>query len=239
MMAGPLTRWRRDRFAVVAGRMMVPAIVALVVLALVVALAWGRIGILPLAGLVVAGAVAVGSVGPLWKRNLRRTPLFTWGMVIAHLGCAVSLGGMASDSAFTVEKLVAARPGDRIETAGWTLHFDKIMPIAGDNWTALQADMTASRGGGTAIAIHPQSRFFASPPTTTTEAALLTRWNGQLYVVLGQETDDGRWQVRIWWKPFVTFIWLGGIMIALGGALALLGRERRGWLLKWRARAIA
>jgi len=239
MMAGPLTRWRRDRFAVVAGRMMVPAILALVVLALVVALAWGRIGILPLAGLVVAGAVAVGSVGPLWKRNLRRTPLFTWGMVIAHLGCAVSLGGMASDSAFTVEKLVAARPGDRIETAGWTLHFDKIMPIAGDNWTALQADMTASRGGGSAIAIHPQSRFFASPPTTTTEAALLTRWNGQLYVVLGQETDDGRWQVRIWWKPFVTFIWLGGIMIALGGALALLGRERRGWLLKWRVRAVA
>ena len=239
MMAGPLTRWRRDRFAVVAGRMMVPAILALVVLALVVALAWGRIGILPLAGLVVAGAVAVGSVGPLWKRNLRRTPLFTWGMVIAHLGCAVSLGGMASDSAFTVEKLVAARPGDRIETAGWTLHFDKIMPIAGDNWTALQADMTARRSGGTAIAIHPQSRFFASPPTTTTEAALLTRWNGQLYVVLGQETDDGRWQVRIWWKPFVTFIWLGGIMIALGGALALLGRERRGWLLKWRVRAVA
>jgi len=239
MMAGPLTRWRRDRFAVVAGRMMVPAILALVVLALVVALAWGRIGILPLAGLVVAGAVAVGSVGPLWKRNLRRTPLFTWGMVIAHLGCAVSLGGMASDSAFTVEKLVAARPGDRIETAGWALHFDKIMPIAGDNWTALQADMTARRSGGTAIAIHPQSRFFASPPTTTTEAALLTRWNGQLYVVLGQETDDGRWQVRIWWKPFVTFIWLGGIMIALGGALALLGRERRGWLLKWRVRAVA
>lgn len=99
--------------------------------------------------------------------------------------------------------------------------------------------MTASRGGGTAIAIQPQSRFFASPPTTTTEAALLTRWNGQLYVVLGQETDDGRWQVRSWWKPFVIFIWLGGIMIALGGALALLGRERRGWLLKWRARAAA
>ncbi|SCW82446.1 cytochrome c-type biogenesis protein CcmF [Sphingobium faniae] len=239
MAAGPLTRWRRDRFGLVAGRMLVPGIVALVTLALVVALAWGRIGILPLLGLVVAIGVGVGSLAPLWKRNLRRTPLFTWGMVIAHLGCAVSLGGMASDSAFTVEKLVAARPGDTIETADWTLYFDKIMPIAGDNWTALQADMTASRGGGKAIAIHPQSRFFASPPTTTTEAALMTRWNGQLYVVLGQETDDGRWQIRIWWKPFVTFIWLGGIMIALGGVLALIGRERRGWLLKWRARAAA
>ncbi|BAV64003.1 heme lyase CcmF/NrfE family subunit [Sphingobium cloacae] len=239
MAAGPLTRWRRDRFRAVAGRLLVPGIVALVTLALVVALAWGRIGLLPLLGLVVATGVGVGSLAPLWKRNLRRTPLFTWGMVIAHLGCAVSLGGMASDSAFTVEKLVAARPGDTIETAGWKLHFDKIMPMAGDNWTALQADMSASRGGGRAIAIHPQSRFFASPPTTTTEAALLTRWNGQLYVVLGQETEDGRWQVRVWWKPFVTFIWLGGFMIALGGVLALIGRERRGWLMKWRARAAA
>jgi len=123
-----------------------------------------------------------------------------------------------------------------VETAGWTLRFRQILPIAGDNWTALQADMEASRGGGEPVLIHPQSRFFASPPTTTTEAALLTRWDGQLYVVLGQEADEGRWQLRVWWKPFVTLIWLGGFLIALGGALALVGRERRGWLLKWRAR---
>ncbi len=236
MAAGPLTRWRRDTIGAVAARLRVPAIVALLALAPVAVLAWGRIGVLPFLGLVIAFAVGVASLAPLWKRNLRRTPLFTFGMVIAHLGCAVSLGGMAADSAFTVEKLVAARPGDIIETAGWTLRFDKIMPIAGDNWTALQADMRVNRMGGAPVAIHPQSRFFSSPPTTTTEAALLTRWDGQLYVVLGQEADPGRWQIRIWWKPFVTCIWLGGIMIALGGMLALVGRERRGWLMKWRAR---
>jgi cytochrome c-type biogenesis protein CcmF len=236
MAAGPLTRWRRDSIRAVAGRLLVPAIVAMLALAVVAFLAWGRIGVLPFFGLIIAFAVGVGSLAPLWKRNLRRTPLFTYGMVIAHLGCAVSLGGMAADSAFTVEKLVAARPGDIIETAGWTLRFDKIMPIAGDNWTALQADMRVNRSGGAPVAIHPQSRFFSSPPTTTTEAALLTRWDGQLYVVLGQEADPGRFQIRIWWKPFVTCIWLGGIMIALGGALALVGRERRGWRMKWRAR---
>jgi cytochrome c-type biogenesis protein CcmF len=158
-------------------------------------------------------------------------------MVIAHLGCAVSLAGMASDSAFTVEKLAAVRPGDIVEAADWKLRLVQISPIAGDNWTALQADMEVSRNGGPPVILHPQSRFFASPPTTTTEAALLTRWNGQLYVVLGQEADQGRWQLRIWWKPFVTLIWLGGGLIALGGALALLGRERRGWLIKWRGRA--
>ncbi|MCB4859685.1 heme lyase CcmF/NrfE family subunit [Sphingobium sp. PNB] len=236
MVLGPLTRWRRDRMREVSRRITVPLIMAGLVFLALSAFAWGRIGILPFLGLVIALAVAVGSVAPLWKRNLRRTPLFTWGMVIAHLGCAVSLAGMACDSAFTVEKLVAARPGDTVETAGWTIRFKQILPIAGDNWTALQADMEASRNGGEPVLIHPQSRFFASPPTTTTEAALLTRWNGQLYVVLGQEADEGRWQLRIWWKPFVTLIWLGGFLIAVGGALALVGRERRGWLLKWRAR---
>ncbi|MFP5433993.1 MAG: cytochrome c-type biogenesis CcmF C-terminal domain-containing protein, partial [Alphaproteobacteria bacterium] len=125
---------------------------------------------------------------------------------------------------------------DMIQTAGWQLRFVQIQPIAGDNWTALQADMEVRRGGAP-VMIHPQSRFFASPPTTTSEAALLTRWDGQLYVVLGEEVEGGRWQLRIWWKPFVTLIWFGGILIALGGFLALLGRERRGWLMKWRARA--
>jgi cytochrome c-type biogenesis protein CcmF len=234
MAAGPLTRWRKDRAGAVAGRMLVPALVSVAALALVGVLAWGRIGVLPFLGLVVSAGVAVGSLAPLWKRNLRRTPLFTWGMVIAHLGCAVSMAGMASDSAFTVEKLVAARPGETIDTAGWAIRFDSIVPVAGDNWTALQGNMTVSRGGGAPVAIHPQSRFFTAPPTSTTEAALLTRWDGQLYVVMGEETQDGRWQMRIWWKPFVTLIWLGGVMIAFGGFLALIGRERRGWSRKLR-----
>jgi len=207
--------------------------------ALLATFAWGRIGVLPFLGLVVALAVGAGSIAPLWKRNLRRTPLFTWGMVIAHLGCAVSMAGMACDSAFTVERLAAVRPGDVVEVADWKLRMVQILPIAGDNWTALQANMEVSRSGGAPVMIHPQSRFFASPPTTTTEAALLTRWNGQLYVVLGQEADAGRWQLRVWWKPFVTLIWFGGALIALGGALALIGRERRGWLMKWRSRMAA
>ncbi|MGW8203258.1 heme lyase CcmF/NrfE family subunit [Sphingomonas bisphenolicum] len=235
MAAGPLTRWRKDQAQAVGKRLLVPLCIALLVSISLSLFAWGRIGILPFLGLVIAVAVGVGSLAPLWKRKLLRTPLFTYGMVVAHLGCAVSLAGMACDSAFTVEKLVAARPGDVIQTAGWSLRFRQIAPIAGDNWTALQAEMDARRGGSSVL-IRPQSRFFASPPTTTSEAALLTRWDGQLYVVLGEEVEGGRWQLRIWWKPFVTLIWLGGVMIALGGALALVGRERRGWLMKWRAR---
>ena len=65
------------------------------------------------------------------------------------------------------------------------------------------------------------------PPTNTNEAAISTMLDGQLYTVLGQGDEQGRWQIRLWWKPFVTLIWLGGGLIALGGALALIGRIRR------------
>jgi cytochrome c-type biogenesis protein CcmF len=133
---------------------------------------------------------------------------------------------MASDSAFTQERLTAARRGDRIEVGPWLVEFRDVTPLAGPNWTALEAELRASRGSGATV-LNPQSRYFAAPPTTTNEAAIDTSWNGQLYAVLGEQDEQGRWQLRLWWKPFVTLIWLGGALIALGGALALLGRAFR------------
>jgi cytochrome c-type biogenesis protein CcmF len=227
LVVGPLLRWRRDDPRALLRRV-APAIgLAALALAAVLMLSAGRIGWLPALGFAAAAAVALASVAPLWKRNLLRTPLFTYGMVVAHLGCAVSMTGMAAESAFSQEKLAAARPGDRFEIAGMTVTLDTVMPFAGPNWTAMQASMTVSRNGRVIGVAHPQARFFSDPPTPTTESVQLTRWNGQLYLVLGEALEDGRWQLRIWWKPFVTFIWLGGGMIALGGALALVGRVRR------------
>jgi cytochrome c-type biogenesis protein CcmF len=101
-------------------------------------------------------------------------------------------------------------------------------PSGVDNWVAVEGEMIAAKNGNE-FPLHPQSRQFFKPPMQTSEAALLTRWNGQLYVVIAQpdQEGDGRWQVRLWWKPFVTFIWYGAILIALGGAIALLGRMGR------------
>jgi cytochrome c-type biogenesis protein CcmF len=69
--------------------------------------------------------------------------------------------------------------------------------------------------------------MFPNPPTETSESAISTRLDGQLYTVLGKQDEEGRWQLRLWWKPWVTLIWLGGGLIALGGLLSLLGRVRR------------
>jgi cytochrome c-type biogenesis protein CcmF len=225
MGAGPLLRWRRDRLGELARRLAVPLIILAVSAGGVLAMAPG-IGLLPLLGLVLALGVGAASLAPLWKRNLRRTPLFIWGMAISHLGIAVSLAGMASEAAFTKEVLVAARPGETVKVGPYAVRFDGVEPVAGPNWTAIEAKLTASRNGG-AFVMRPQARMFASPATETSEADIVTRLDGQLYTVIGKEDDGGRWQLRLWWKPFVTLIWLGGGLVALGGLFALIGRVRR------------
>ena len=227
MLIAPQLRWRRDALPVLP-RLAPGALVAVAVLVSSFILTPG-IGLLPRLGLAIGAGLIPASLQPLAGRSLKRTPLATWGMAIAHLGVAVAILGMASDSAFTRERLAAARPGEMLKVGPWLVEFRNVMPVAGPNWTALEGELRVSKGTGVTV-LKPQSRYFPSPPTTTNEAAIETDWQGQLYAVLGEQDDQGRWQLRLWWKPFVTLIWLGGILIALGGALALIGRlvrERR------------
>ncbi|QSR15677.1 heme lyase CcmF/NrfE family subunit [Novosphingobium sp. KA1] len=220
---GPLLRWRRDSFRRIGKEMVIPAM--LVIAAVLAMVLVGGVSLLATLGFALALGLAWASVLPLRGRNLRRTPLPIWGMVTAHLGIAVSLLGMSCESAFSIEKLVAIRTGEATEVGPWQVKLDAIEPVAGPNWTALEARLLVRYGDkGRVLALTPQARSFWAPPQQTSESALLTRWNGQLYTVLGGEADRGRWQLRLWWKPFVTLIWLGGLMIALGGLLALIGR---------------
>ncbi|MFY8196700.1 MAG: cytochrome c-type biogenesis CcmF C-terminal domain-containing protein, partial [Novosphingobium sp.] len=201
----------------------VPALLTALALLAVVVLAPG-IRLLPLLGIAVGIGLAVASWLPLRGRNLRRTPLSVWGMVFGHFGIGVALLGAASESAFSTERLAAMNVGDTQSVGPITLKLISIEPVAGPNWTALEATVTASYNGGAPVTLHPQARTFSSPPGERTESALHTRWNGQLYAVLGNEGEDGRWQMRFWWKPFVPLLWLGGLLVAFGGLLALLGR---------------
>ena len=227
LLVGPLLRWRRDDL----GRLKYWLIGAAAILLLSCLAIWKfapEIGIFPLLGIALSLALAVAAWMPLRGRKLLRTPIPVFGMVIAHFGLAVSVVGMAAESGFSSETLTALAPGESAKVAGWEVKLNDVNPVVGDNWVAVEGEMIAAKNGNE-FALHPQSRQFFKPPMQTSEAALLTRWNGQLYVVIAQpdQEGDGRWQVRLWWKPFVTFIWYGAILIALGGAVALLGRMGR------------
>ena len=218
---GPLLSWRRERRPVIR-LLTVPALMGVAALAITVILS-PDIRLLPRLGFAVAAFLASASVLPLTRRNPLRAPVATWGMVIAHFGIAVALAGMAANGAFTSERLAIAKPGEILPVGPWMVQLQEVTPTAGKNWTAVEAELRASRGAG-AIVLRPQTRYFSDPPTETNEAAIRTFWNGQLYTVVGKPDASGAWQLRLWWKPFVTLIWAGGALIALGGALALLGR---------------
>jgi cytochrome c-type biogenesis protein CcmF len=228
MAIGPLIKWRSDDGRNLLQRSAIPMALGMLVIASV-AMTSPEITILSLLGIAVSLIVIAASVAPLWKRNLRRTPLFTMGMVIAHLGVGVALLGMSVDSAFMKERLIAMPVGGATDIGPYTVKLLSVAPVTGPNWTALEAQIEAKRDNAEPVILATQSRSFSDPPTVTSEAAIKTVFDGQIYVVLGKEQDDGRWQMRLWWKPLVQLIWFGGLLIALGGTMALIGRMRREW----------
>jgi len=227
---GPLLAWRHERRPIFK-QLTVPALLGASALVFTFILAPGMT-ILPRLGLTVAAYLSGASILPLIGRNPWRAPLATWGMVIAHFGIAVALTGMAMNAAFTSERLAIATPGEILNVGPWAVALRDVTPTAGKNWTALEATLEASRGQGV-VTLKPQTRYFTDPPMETNEAAIDTFWNGQLYTIIGKADPSGGWQLRLWWKPFVTLIWAGGALIALGGALALVGRL---WRLRRRRR---
>ena len=128
---------------------------------------------------------------------------------------------------------MAARPGETVAIGPYSIRFNSVEPVAGANWTALQGNLTARRAGDDPLILKPEARMFSAPPTETSEADIRTVLDGQLYTVLGKADAQGRWQLRLWWKPFVTLIWFGGGLIALGGLLSIIGRVRRERKPKW------
>lgn len=218
---GPLLRWRRDRLGRIARWLAMPTLLAGATTGWMASQGAGALSAL---GLGLGTGLLVATLLPLAGRRLSTVTLPLWGMVLAHFGIALSLCGMAADSAYTVERLVALRVGEKTAVGPWRVTLRSITPVAGPNWTALEARLDAAYGNGSVSVLKPQSRSFWAPPQQTNESALKTRWNGQLYTVLGEQAEDGRWQLRLWWKPFVNLIWLGGVLVALGGLLALIGR---------------
>src|SRR5205085_10163171 len=134
---GPLLSWRRERRPVM-WQLRIPALLAATALAITIILA-PDIGILPRLGFVVAAFLAAASILPLVGRNPIRAPLATWGMVVAHFGIAVALAGMASNSAFTSERLGIAKTGDTLSVGPWLVQLQDVAPTAGKNWTAVEA----------------------------------------------------------------------------------------------------
>jgi len=169
------------------------------------------------------GKVSFAAMG----RRFIGLPRSAHGTAIAHLGLGVALLGIVATTAFQSEHITTMKPGDTAEIAGRSLRFDRLTPFKGPNYTEDQAFFTWIADGRELATLTSAKRLYPSRGMPTTEAGILTRGFSQAYVALGDPTDDGGIVVRIWWKPFVTMIWLGPVLMMIGGTLSISDRRFR------------
>jgi cytochrome c-type biogenesis protein CcmF len=154
-------------------------------------------------------------------------PRSAWGTMVAHFGIGLTLLGIVCETHWAAERIVAVKPGEMVVIRRYHLTFDGIVPRQGPNYRELGAKLTVHRNGALLGVMTPSKRNFDTRGTSTTEAALLTRGLSQLYISLGEVNADGSVALRIYHKPLVLLIWLGAVVMALGGALSLSDRRLR------------
>jgi cytochrome c-type biogenesis protein CcmF len=235
---GPLLAWKRGDLYGAAQRLGVAMAAALAAVVLTAILARERGVLAPLA-LALGAWLVAGALVDLGERILLfRAPVSTTlarlaglprsalGTVTAHAGVGICVIGIVATTAYQTETIAALKPGESTTTGGYTLTFVGSAPATGPNYREERAQFVATRGGREFL-LAPSKRFYAAREMATTEAAIKTIGFSQLYVSLGDPLEGGAIAVRASYKPLVTLIWLGALVMACGGALSLSDRRLR------------
>ncbi|MDP6855139.1 MAG: heme lyase CcmF/NrfE family subunit [Arenicellales bacterium] len=232
---GALTRWKRDHL----GRLL-RTLGPVFALALALGLAW------PLSMAHYAPAAAIGAVLGLWAmfsaaqglwartrptqrwRDLCATPGSVWGMSLAHFGLGIFIIGLAFTSSYTIEKDLRMSAGDSYQIGDYTYRFDGVSDRRGPNYLSQTGTVTVLKGVRTAAVLKPEKRVYLVQRMPMTEAGIDAGFTRDLYVALGEPLADGNsWAVRLYYKPYVRWIWLGPLVMVLGGIFAAGDRRYR------------
>ncbi len=236
---GPLLAWKRGDLLGVAQRLVGAAAIGAISMAVTFAVEGGGSIMVPfafgLALFVIAGALTdlVERTGLLKVpaatalARARGLPRSTWGSALAHLGLGVTLLGIVGETQLGAEHIAEIKAGQTISIRNYDIHFDGVTNRQGPNYRELAAHFTVRRGGDVIGVMEPSKRTFPSRGSGTTESALMTRGPSQLYLSLGDPNPDGSIAVRLYYKPLVLLIWLGAVIMAIGGAFSLSDRRLR------------
>jgi cytochrome c-type biogenesis protein CcmF len=151
-----------------------------------------------------------------------------YGMLVAHFGIGILVIGITFVSSHEIEKDLRMAPGDSYQMAGYRFTFEGVTDIVGKNYVAQQGVVKVFNDSNDLIAeLRPEKREYSTQTMPMTEAAIDVGFWRDLYASLGDEIADGAWSLRLYYKPFVRWIWVGGLLIALGGILATIDRRYR------------
>ncbi len=239
---GPLLAWKRGDAKAAMRRLWSAGLAALAfgLLALAVispAKVLGAAGLVMGAWLV-AGAVAEiaertrafrAPAGESWRR-LVRLPRGAWGMTLAHMGLGIFVLGAVYETAWKVEAAETLRIGQSLDVGGYHVTLTDVQLVEGPNYDADQGTLTVSRSGKPICTTKPERRTYSTGGQTTSEVGLCYRGPSHIYLVLGERRATGpepAWLVRGYWNPWATLIFLGPVIMALGGVVSLSDRRLR------------
>ena len=236
MAFGPVMAWRRGTLP--STRLVaIAAAVGALLLAAGVGIAAGGIGVAGLAGLALLGWLALGITADIshrlkpckdgLSRRATALPPPVWGMWTAHAGMVVFLIGALGSGLFQTEVVVRATPGQAIDVAGKTMIFRGVEKRQGPNYVTETAILELRDGTDILAFMTPEKRFYNAERQTTTEAAIRPRLSGDDYAVLGDGDATAGYTLRLYRKPFVSWIWCGAALMAIGGGIAAFGRRQR------------
>ncbi len=234
---GPLLNWKRHSAAGLAK--LLAAVFALSIVAAVILVSLLVSSFPPY--VIVAVALALATVTLMFRdlwlkvRTAKAGILAGWqrlsagyrGMQVAHFGFVMMLVGIAFVTAFDLEKDVRLAPGESALVEGYTFRFDEVKTVKGPNYLSTKGVFSVYYGDELVSVLHPEKRQYRVQTSVMTEAAIDAGFWRDLYVALGEPLDDRSWAVRLYYKPLMRWVWLGSLIMAIGGMIALTDRRYR------------
>ena len=233
---GPLVKWRRDQFS----EIRTPVVVSVIVMAIAgFALPYflhNKLTISVVLGTMMSIIIVLLSLYEMKQRATHRESFFKgitklsrshWGMILAHLGVAMTVWGIAFSQNFSVERDVRMAVGDTVQIADYDFKFTGVSDANGPNYMGGKAQIDISKDGKPEATLFAEKRFYTVSKMPMTEAAIDWGFTRDLYVALGEKIEDNSWALRLYYKPFIRWIWIGGLFMALGGLLCMFDRRYR------------
>ena len=233
---GPLVKWRRDQFS----EIRTPVVVSVVVMAIAgFALPYflhNKFTVSVVLGTMMSVIIVLLSLYEMKQRATHRESFFKgitklsrshWGMILAHLGVAMTVWGIAFSQNFSVERDVRMAVGDTVQIADYDFKFTGVSDANGPNYMGGKAQIDISKDGKPEATLFAEKRFYTVSKMPMTEAAIDWGFTRDLYVALGEKIEDNSWALRLYYKPFIRWIWIGGLFMAIGGLLCMFDRRYR------------
>jgi cytochrome c-type biogenesis protein CcmF len=236
---GPALAWKRGDLVAASQRLMFAAIAAVGIAIVLLAIQQRGPWLAPLGvGLgvwLILGALSelahrvklFEASGTEVLRRARNLPRAAYGTALAHAGVGMMVIGIVGTTAWRSEHIIAMKSGESAEIAGYHLTFRGVRPQQGPNYSELLGTFEVARGGRKVTALKPSKREFAVEGSGTTEAGIYQGWRGDLYVVIGDQQNDGGYSVRMYFHPLVWMIWIGAVVMFVGGGVSLSDRRLR------------